>query len=372
MGNRRNGRGPALPGGGVDPLFSVVFVGTAIVNLLSALSPPPIGRNGSCWAPVTGPSGSESFGPERRRRNSERSSWKASGRCYCVSATAIKRARCVPRHDSVVSKVSSSVCDPVPLPPASIVMAGMSRLIARFESVDPSVSSVVRPNARVTEIAAARLARRPACVRRAGCPRESSWPISSLLFPPCVLCVNCLVDGLVKTAVERTQGVLAADRMSTSIQASDAMALTDVPPPTRPTLKVVLGSAGGRISGSARNRAAQGMRGIGDTEGAVAVAAGARKGDAVPKAANGHMRDAEAHAVNRHEAVDLPLQRVGEQRLDAAQVPSPSSPTVPTNVIVPVVSNIAAIQCARDREEDGEAAAVVADARSAERSFPVA
>jgi len=29
--------GPALPGGGIDPLFSVVFVGTTIVNMIPAL-----------------------------------------------------------------------------------------------------------------------------------------------------------------------------------------------------------------------------------------------------------------------------------------------------------------------------------------------
>jgi len=33
--------GPALPGGGIDPLFSVVFVGTTIVNLMPALIPAP-------------------------------------------------------------------------------------------------------------------------------------------------------------------------------------------------------------------------------------------------------------------------------------------------------------------------------------------
>ena len=31
--------GPALPGGGIDPLFSVVFVGTTIVNMVPALAP---------------------------------------------------------------------------------------------------------------------------------------------------------------------------------------------------------------------------------------------------------------------------------------------------------------------------------------------
>jgi hypothetical protein len=33
--------GPALPGGGIDPLFSVVFVTAAIVNLVPALLPQP-------------------------------------------------------------------------------------------------------------------------------------------------------------------------------------------------------------------------------------------------------------------------------------------------------------------------------------------
>lgn len=33
--------GPALPGGGIDPLFSVVFVATTIVNMIPALIPFP-------------------------------------------------------------------------------------------------------------------------------------------------------------------------------------------------------------------------------------------------------------------------------------------------------------------------------------------
>lgn len=33
--------GPALPGGGIDPLFSVVFAGATLVNLLPALVPMP-------------------------------------------------------------------------------------------------------------------------------------------------------------------------------------------------------------------------------------------------------------------------------------------------------------------------------------------
>jgi hypothetical protein len=34
--------GPALPGGGIDPLFSVVFVGATFINLIPALLPQPI------------------------------------------------------------------------------------------------------------------------------------------------------------------------------------------------------------------------------------------------------------------------------------------------------------------------------------------
>jgi hypothetical protein len=33
--------GPALPGGGIDPLFSVVFVAAALANLIPAFSPQP-------------------------------------------------------------------------------------------------------------------------------------------------------------------------------------------------------------------------------------------------------------------------------------------------------------------------------------------
>jgi hypothetical protein len=46
--------GPALPGGGVDPLFAVVFVGAAALNLILALEPPPtweeIAAVGACHA----------------------------------------------------------------------------------------------------------------------------------------------------------------------------------------------------------------------------------------------------------------------------------------------------------------------------------
>lgn len=36
--------GPSLPGGGVDPLFSAVFVGATLVNAATAFEPPPTGQ----------------------------------------------------------------------------------------------------------------------------------------------------------------------------------------------------------------------------------------------------------------------------------------------------------------------------------------
>ena len=147
--------GPALPGGGVDPLFSLVFVGAAALNLMTALEPPPP------WPELAVVAACHALfvfrvirAPDCAARVSERWSWKASGRCYCASAIASRTARCVPRQESVVSKASSTVCEPVPLPPASIVIAGMLRLSGMFASVDPSESSTSAPSACVTDTAA--------------------------------------------------------------------------------------------------------------------------------------------------------------------------------------------------------------------------
>ena len=45
-----------------------------------------------------------------------------------------------------------------------------------------------------------------------------------------------------------SSGAISSERISTAIRASGAMVLTDVPPPTVPTVKVVLGLLGVRIS----------------------------------------------------------------------------------------------------------------------------
>jgi hypothetical protein len=33
--------GPALPGGGIDPLFTIVFISAAVLNLIPAFAPAP-------------------------------------------------------------------------------------------------------------------------------------------------------------------------------------------------------------------------------------------------------------------------------------------------------------------------------------------
>lgn len=45
-----------------------------------------------------------------------------------------------------------------------------------------------------------------------------------------------------------SSGSIASERMSTAMRASGAMVFTEVPPPTVPTVKVVLGVVGVRIS----------------------------------------------------------------------------------------------------------------------------
>ena len=54
--------------------------------------------------------------------------------------------------------------------------------------------------------------------------------------------------------------------MSTAIRASAAMALTEVPPLTVPTVKVVLGSDGGLQLGDFRDRPAHGVDGARQAE----------------------------------------------------------------------------------------------------------
>jgi hypothetical protein len=153
----------------------------------------------------------------------------------------------------------------------------------------------------------------------------------------------------------------SAERMSTSIQASKGMALTEVPPPTRPTLKVVLGwrDFEGVDFGDG---APHGLDGIGHAEGAVAVAAGPFERDLVAVAADADVGDAEAGAIHRDELVDLSFEAVEEEALHAAQVAQAFLADIGDEGDGAGGFHVALVEGADDGEHDGQAAAIVADA----------
>ena len=98
----------------------------------------------------------------------------------------------------------------------------------------------------------------------------------------------------------------SADRRSTSIQRPTAIAFTDVPPPTRPTLNVVFGSRGTWRSAICAIGAAERVHGIRDTEGAVAVPARSLERDPVAQAADADVRNTRARR-RRSRRTDRPV-----------------------------------------------------------------
>ena len=74
--------------------------------------------------------------------------------------------------------------------------------------------------------------------------------------------------------------------MSTSIQLSNGIEFTDVPPPITPTLKVVFGDAGTWMLRELLHRVAHRERRTDEAERAVAVAARALERHAIPLAAD--------------------------------------------------------------------------------------
>ena len=108
---------------------------------------------------------------------------------------------------------------------------------------------------------------------------------------------------------------------------------------------------------------------IGDAEVAEAVAAGPLEGDAVAAAADRGAGDRGARAVDRDEAVDAARSARSLNRcLTPRRSPRPSSPTVPTNVIVPAVSTLDVVQRPDHAEHDRQAAAVVGDPGPGDRA----
>ena len=141
------------------------------------------------------------------------------------------------------------------------------------------------------------------------------------------------------------------------------MALTEVPPPTRPTLKVVFGWRGHLEGVDFGDGAAHGLYRVRHAERAVAVAAGPFEGHLVAVAAHADVRDAEPGAVHRDELIDLSLEAVEEEALHAAQIAQPFLADIRDERDGAGSFHVAVIQRADYREHDGQSAAIVADAR---------
>ena len=154
--------------------------------------------------------------------------------------------------------------------------------------------------------------------------------------------------------------------MSISNHASNGIAFTDVPPPMRPTLNVVFGFSGTsncEIVATARPSACIGFD---NAERAVAVPARPLERDAIAQAADRDVRDAEAGAVDRDEAIDLPLHAFVEEILHAAQIAEAFFADRADKRDRARRLDLRLVHRAHDREQHGETAAVVADAGTAQ------
>ena len=108
------------------------------------------------------------------------------------------------------------------------------------------------------------------------------------------------------------------------------------------------------------------MRGIRTAERAEAVAAGTVERDAVPMAADRTVRDVQPSPVDRNEPIDLPLQALTEQRFHAPEIPEALFADVGHERDRARRLHPGPLQRAHDRDEHGQAATVVADARPAQ------
>ena len=158
--------------------------------------------------------------------------------------------------------------------------------------------------------------------------------------------------------------------MSTAIRASAAMALTEVPPLTVPTVKVVLGSDGGLQLGDLRDRPAHGVDRARQAEFLERVAAGALEDHLVAMAAGRLVDDAaDAEPVDRDEAVDVAV--VAKQRLHAAQIAEFLLADGADEHHVADGHELVFVHRLDQRQQRGQPARIVADAgRRERRPFP--
>ena len=124
-------------------------------------------------------------------------------------------------------------------------MAGIPRFIGTLESVEPSRSISGICMARETAMAVWTMADSFGVCPAGRTPTSSAETATGLRlfqrrFSSSTACFRA-VWNFVSSAFNAAG---SAERISTSIQASNGIAFTEVPPPTRPTLNVVLGSLG--------------------------------------------------------------------------------------------------------------------------------
>jgi len=269
---------------------------------------------------------------------------------YLESATAMRMARCVPFHESVVSKASVSAWASFPSPPPSMVIAQRPRDRCRG---DHHVVGL----------------------------RRGSWGThadafllnrDSAVVPPLVLGDGRFVGRGQESRVQGIKGRFVVrphvnfgpgferDRVHRG-PASDA---ADVEGGLRLLGHLELGNLG---DGSAER-----MNRVDAAELTVAVPAGALVGEPVAEAANANMGHAKPGTVHGNEAVDLSFQGLVEQRLGSTQITQALFAHVRDEGDQALGHYLGLVQSPDDTDEDGEAPAVIADARTLEpRALPL-
>ena len=196
-------------------------------------------------------------------------------------------------------------------------------------------------------------------------PTVSIVTVSAELFQRAFSCATASFTACRNCFSSARSEAVSPERRSTSIHASLAMALIDVPPPMRPTLNVVRGELGTWKSAMRAIALPSAWIGIHDAERSEAVAAGPLERDAEPRAADGDVRHAQPFAVDRDEAIDSVFQRLVEEALHAAQVAEPFFADRGDERDRSRCRHAGLVQRSRDREQIGEPAAIVADAGTA-------
>ena len=281
----------------------------------------------------------------------------------CANAIASSSARAVPCQEFVVSNVSAIVWAPVPEPPPSIVTAGMPRLMAMFESVDPSSRLGCTPSARVTETAARTIGASAATAPAGRWPTTVFSIVNRPLFPHRSFSSASATSSAFWNPASSAVRAAAIGRAHVDLHPRVGRDRVD----GRPAADAADVEGGLRQPRNldvrdAADGAAERVNRVGDPEGAVAVAARPLERDAIAQAADRDVRDPEPRPVNRDEPIDPAFEFLVEEVLDAAQIAEPFLPYRAHERDAARRLDGRRIHGADDAEQNGKAAAVVADA----------